>query len=317
MRLAWCLLLPLAALAETPHLTVEGGLPAGTASELKPLAFSTALNVYLVERTDKRPSGSERSLNFYSRTLDLLGYAVLTTDGAVSSENVQWMGGGTAAQKSALAELATKARETLPKPLDKLWADWQKLKPAACPLRPVKREGACDLMVKDLIVVAVDTPLAPADAKRGCSAPTAGPPRCLAASEGDLVVVVPFGQDCGVKQQLLVLYNPKNIEYLRESDEGAKALKKGDLAAARKHAEASLALEPKHAPARFLKACVAARTGVAFKEGRAELEQILGSEEERQMWLPRIKSDPALANWRLDADFARWLAQFPTRVPVK
>jgi hypothetical protein len=93
---------------------------------------------------------------------------VLTTDGAVSSENVQWMGGGTAAQKGALAELATHARETLPRPLDKLWADWQKLKPAACPVRAVKRDGAYDLMAKDLPVAAIDTPLAPADARRGC-----------------------------------------------------------------------------------------------------------------------------------------------------
>src|SRR5207245_7335473 len=115
----------------------------------------------------------------------------------------------------------------------------------------------------------------------------------------------------------VVLYNPHDIEYLREAELAAAALKKSDLAGAKKHADASLALEPKHAPAHFLKACLAARTGVAFKDGRGELEQILGSEEERQTWLPRIKSDPSLANWRLDADFTRWLAQFPTRVPVK
>jgi hypothetical protein len=128
---------------------------------------------------------------------------------------------------------------------------------------------------------------------------------------------VPLKQDCGVAQQLLVLYNPKNVEYLREAGLAAAALKKGDVAGARKHLDASLQLEPKHAPAHFLKACVAARTGVAFKDGRAELEQILGSEEERQTWLPKIKSDTNLQNWQRDADFARWLAQFPTRVPVK
>jgi hypothetical protein len=318
MRLAWCLLLgSLSALAETPHLTVEGGLPAGTASSLSPLAFSPALDVVLVERNDKRPGGSERSLNFYSRTLDLLGYAVLTTDGAVSSENVQWMGAGSAAQKGALAELATKARETLPKPIDKLWADWQKLRPAACPLKTAKREGAYELLAKDLPVAVLETPLAPADARRGCTAPVAGAPRCFSASGGDLVVVVPFKQECGVSQQLLVLYNAKNVEYLREAELGAAALAKGDLGGARKHLDASLALEPKHAPAHFSKACLLARSGVAFKDGRGELEQILGGEEERQAWLPKIKRDPALANWRLDADFARWWAQFPTRVPVK
>jgi hypothetical protein len=317
MRFAWLLLLSLAARAETPRLTVEGGLPAGTASELRPLAFSPPLGVFLVERTDKRPAGSERSLNFYSRTLDLLGYATLTTDAGVSTENVQWMGGGTAAQKAALADLATRARETLPKPLDKLWADWQKLKPAACPLKPVHLEGAYALDVKDLQVAIVETPLAPADARRGCTAPVVGSLRCLAASEGDVVVVVPLKQDCGVSQQQLVLYNPRNIEYLRESAVALAALKNGDLAGARKHADASLQLDPKHALPHFIKACVAARTGVAFKDGRGELEQILGGEEDRQLWLPKIKKDPNLQNWRLDADFARWLTQFPTRVPVK
>jgi hypothetical protein len=302
-----------------PRLTIEGGLAAGTSSELRPLGYSPSLDVYLVERSDKRPSGNERSWNFYSRSLDLLGYATLTTDAGVSSEHVQWTGEGSAAQKGALAELTSEARQKLvaePKTLDKVWSSWQKLRSVPCPVRAAKREGSVELLAKDLLVAAIDTPLAPADAQRGCSLATPGSLRCLAGPEGDVVVVVLFRQDCGVQQSLMALYNPRNLEYLRETQAGETALKKGDLATARRHLEASLKLEARHAPAHFLHACVAARSGVAFREGRSELEQILGSEEERQKWLPKIKTDPNLQNWRLDPEFARWLAQFPTRVPL-
>ena len=322
--LAWavCVLaIPVRARAEVPRLALESGLQAGTTSELKPLAYSTALGVYLVERNDKRPGTSERSWNFYARTLDLLGYATLTTEAGISTEHVQWMGEGSPAPQRALAELATHAREKLvtePKSLDKLWADWQKLKVVACPVRVAKREGGVDVLAKDLLVATIDTPLAPADAKRGCTPPTPGALRCVSGAESDVVVIVPFKQDCAgpVTQTRLVVYNPRNLEYLKEAQAGEAALKKGDLAGARRHLEASLGLEPKHAPAHFFHACLQARSGVAFREGRAELEQILGTEEERQAWLPRIKQDASLANWRLDPEFNRWFAQFPTRVPI-
>jgi len=66
MRWALVFLWPLAAAGDTlPRLTVEGGLAAGTASAMKPLAYSEALQIYLVERNDQRPNGSERSWNFY------------------------------------------------------------------------------------------------------------------------------------------------------------------------------------------------------------------------------------------------------------
>jgi hypothetical protein len=319
MRAALLLLWPLCATAEVlPRLTVEGGLAAGTSSAMRPLAVSEALGLFLVERNDVRPNGSERSWNFYGKHLDLVGYFTLSTNAGVSHENLQQV--GEAPLDRRLAELATKAREKLesdPKTVDKVWADWQKLKSVACPVRAVPRTGAVDLLARDLIAAGIDTPLAPADAKRGCSAPKPGALRCFAATDGDVVVVVPFKQDCGVSQELLVLYNPRNLEYLKEAQAGETALKKNDVAGARKHLERSLELEPMHAPAHFFHACVQARTGTAFREGRAELEQILGSEEARQTWLPRIKTDPGLANWRLDPEFNRWLAQFPTRTPTK
>jgi hypothetical protein len=314
--IAVCVLWPVLAGAETPHLTVEGGLPSGTASELRPLAWNGAIEAFLIERVDKRPSGSERTWNFYSRSLELLGYAVLTTDAGVSTENVQWMTGGTAAQKGALADLATKAREKLvaePKAVDKLWADWQKLKPTACPVKMVKNE----LVADGAAAAIIDAPLSPADEKRGCSAPRAGALKCLAGADGDVVVVVPFKQDCNVSQQLLVHYHARNVEYLKLAQRGEAALKKGDLVSARKLLDASLKLEPKHAPAHFAHACVQARTGVSFRDGRAELEQILGSEDERQTWLPRIKSDASLQSWRGDPEFEKWILQFPTRTPIR
>jgi hypothetical protein len=306
---------PVLAAADVPRITVEGGLPTGTSSELKPLGWSAALEAFLIERIDKRPAGSERSWNLYSRNLELLGYAVLTTDAGVSTENVQWMTGGTAAQKAALAELATKAREKIvaePKAVDKVWADWQKVKSVPCPVKLVKNE----LVADGATAAVIDAPLSPADEKRGCSAPAAGALKCF-AGDGDVVVVVPFKQSCGVSQQLLVHYHSKNVEYLKLAQRGEAALKKGDLVNARKLLDASLKLEPKHAPAHFAHACVEAKSGVAFREGRVELEAILGSEDERQTWLPRIKSEPSLEKWRQDPEFAKWLTQFPTRTPVK
>src|SRR5581483_2332851 len=148
MRTLVLLFLPALAWADTPTLTLDSGIPAGTSSERKPLAFSPALKLFLVERSDKRPNGSERTWNFYSsKDMELLGYVTLTTEAGVSAEHVQWLAAPNAEASSALADLATKAREKLaanPKaPLDALLASpWQKLKPAACPLKPVKREGA-------------------------------------------------------------------------------------------------------------------------------------------------------------------------------
>jgi hypothetical protein len=317
LNLILIVLFPLIAGAD--RLTVEGGLPAGTSSVLKPLAYSETLGVFLVERNDQRPSGSERSWSFYGKHLDLLGYVTLSTDAGVSDEHFQ-ASGDVGPRERQLAEMATQAREKLktePKSIDKVWADWQKLKTTVCPVKAVRREGSTDLLARDLIAAGIDTPLAPADAKRGCTAAKPGNLRCFTATDGNVVVVVPFKQDCGVSQELLVLYNPRNVEYLKEAQAGEAALKKSDVANARKHLERSLELEPMHAPAHFLHACVEARTGKPFRDGRAELEQILGTEEARQTWLPRIKSDPALANWRLDPEFNRWLLQFPTRSPTK
>jgi hypothetical protein len=318
MRVALLLFISGLTRAETPHLTVEGGLAPGTASELRPLAWSPALEVFLIERNDKRPNGSERSWNFYGKGLDLLGYATLESDGAVATDHVQWMGEGSAAQKGALAELATKAREKLviePKSLDKLWADWTKLKAVACPVRPVKREGAVDLMAKDLLVATIDTPLAPADQKRGCGAPIAGALRCLSGGEA-MVIVVPFKQDCGVSQTQLLRYDPRALEYLKEAQLGEAALQKNDLPGAKRHLEMALRLDDKYAPSHYFHACAAARSGVDFRAGRGELEQILGSEDDRQKWLPKIKSDPNLKSWQSDPEFNRWLSQFPTRTPI-
>jgi hypothetical protein len=324
MRTLVLLCLPALAWADTPTLTLDSGIPAGTTSERKPLAFSPALKVFLVERSDKRPTGSERTWNFYSsKDMELLGYVTLTTEAGVSTEHVQWLAAPNAEASGALADLASKAREKLvlnaKAPLEPLLAaPWQKLKAAACPLRAVKRAGGFDLMAGTTHAASIDTPLPPADAKRGCSAAQAGAPKCLASAAGDLVVVVPFKQDCGgpIVQQLALRYNPHDVEYLKEMQLGEAALKKNDVPGAWKHLERSLELDALYAPTHVLHACAAAKSGVAFAKGRDELEGILGSEEARQQFLPRIKHDDCFARWRSDPDYTRWIGQFPTRTPI-
>src|SRR5262245_55923389 len=113
MRILVLLCLPALAWAEPPTLTLEGGVAVGTVSEVKPLAWSPALKAFLVERNDKRPDSAERSWNFYGPGMELLGYAVLTTQAGVSDEHVQWMSAPNADAAAALAELAGKAREKL------------------------------------------------------------------------------------------------------------------------------------------------------------------------------------------------------------
>ncbi len=278
--------------------------------------------MFLVERSDKRPSGNERSWNFYSRTMDLLGYATLITDIGISDDHVQWLGDAASPAKGALAELAEKAREKLrlePRKLDQLWADWEKLRPVACPVRTARRDGSVDLLTsKDLLVATVETPLAPADAARNCSAPTPAPIRCMGAANGDVAVVMPFKQTCNVAAPAAGRLQPAQRGVL---EGGAGRRRRAGQGRPGRRARAPRRQPEARAEARacalLSHACVGARSGVTFREGRAELEKILGSEEDRQLWLPKIKSDPNLSNWRLDPEFAQWLAQFPTRTPIR
>jgi hypothetical protein len=311
-----------AAFADTQQLNVDVKLPPGNASKLDPLAFSPTLAMFLVERNDTRPNGTERSWNLYSRALELEGYVVLSTNEGVSVEHVQWMSLANKPAQEALAGLATKAREAIvggSKKLDSLYADWQKLRATSCPLRMSRREGGYDAMAGALQVAAIEAPLPPADAKRGCSAPTAGTLRCFAGAEGDVIAVVPFKQDCGgpIGQELLVRYNAHDVEYLKEEQLGEQALKKNDLAGAMRHLERSLELDGKYPPARYHHACARAKQGVAFADGKVELEAILDSEDARQKWLPRIRDEACFAHWRADAAFAKWWSEFPTRTPIK
>jgi hypothetical protein len=115
---------------------------------------------------------------------------------------------------------------------------------------------------------------------------------------------------------MVVHYDPRSIENLKETQLGEVALKKGDVGGAWKHLERAIELDATYAPAHELHACAAAKSGVKFEKGRVELEPILGSEEARQKYIPLLKHEDCFAPWRADPDFARWLGQFPTRTPI-
>jgi hypothetical protein len=319
--------------AEVPHAVVESGLRPGTAMAYRPLGYWPAHRAFLVERQDRRAEGSETSWMLYDRAMSLLGYVTLFTDAGLSGEHIQWTGTNAATQR-ALSELITAVRERLATTERRLWSaapakflkeqpGWLALKPTrSCPVQAARHGDSVELSVFDaatrarLPVAVIEAAASPSDEKRGCAGSSVhGALRCAAGADRDVLVVVPFQQNCEgtIHQEQLVLYDPSALEYLKHDLLGAAALKKNDLAGARRSFEESLRLEPRHAEARFHLACVLARLGVAFSDGRKELEQILESEEQRLTWLPRIKREPDLAPWQKDPGFARWILEFPTR----
>jgi hypothetical protein len=330
------------AAAEPPRAGVEADLPPGTAMEYRPLAVYLAEGVspsapqalFLVERVDRRPTGSETSWMLYDRAMSLAAYATLYTDAGLSGEHVQWVGGGEAA-KPEVAKLVSEARLRMaesgerahwPAAAAKLLKEstaWQPLRALkSCPLKAHARGTTVEIAAPDaaakreLTVAFIDAPPSPAAAKRGCAGPALdGALRCAAGAGREVLVIVPFASDCGgrASQQELVLYDPAALEPQREDALGMLAWKARDLAGARHHFEAALRADAGHDPAHFHLACMLALGGAPFAEGQKGLEPILGSEPQRLTWLPRIRTEPALARWRDDPGFPRWIGQFPVR----
>ena len=303
--------------------------------EYRPLAYWPARSAFLVERFDHRAQGTETSWMLYDRTINLVAYVTVLTEAGVSDEHIQWV--DTGADKAAQAEwakLISTVRQKLGESDKAAWPatmlkilkeqpGWVALKPLkSCPVKASKKGTQIEISAFEaatrasLPVALIDATPSPAEQKKGCAgASLAGPLRCAAGEGRDVLVVVPFHEECGgkIEQQQLVLFDPAAVEFVKEAQLGEQALKKKDLAGAKAHFEKSLSLDGKYDPARFQLACTLALSGVSFVDGRKELEQLLGSEDQRLSYLPKIKSDAALARWRNDPDFARWVAQFPTR----